>query len=88
MVWPRDIFPNDFPTFRIIALSHDSRWDVNAPVQTLADYGSGILDAIEEARSRKEVCLGIINLCQQSLTRVAFRRNVVRLYSSLTALEE
>ena len=38
-------------------MNHNSRWDADAPEQTLDDYGSGLLDAIEGVRPSREVSL-------------------------------
>ncbi|KAI9874435.1 MAG: hypothetical protein M1830_009753, partial [Pleopsidium flavum] len=52
--WLADFLPSTYPKCRILAVNHDSRWDADAPVQSLREYGKAILTSIVALRREDE----------------------------------
>lgn len=53
--WLIDFLPRWRRDLRILAINHDTTWDVDSPIKSLRDYGEGILESIASQRTTEEV---------------------------------
>lgn len=78
---PKEFLPKYFSKARIMTFNYNSRWQFNASVRSVHDYGKGLLAAVCTVRKLAVVCcssiakhpLGHLNLKSLHQSQLTFR---------------
>ena len=54
-LWLKDFLPNELPYARILSFGYDSQLTFSKSAATVADFALGLLDELDNARTRSEV---------------------------------